>query len=165
MRNGETILATVHGSYLYGLATPDSDVDLFRVVYGPGKTKQRTEGGFDVVTVPLDHFLTNVFNGSHQSCEALFSPTKYVHPNYEPFLAAIRVTGEDAFARYRRTIRAFSYGTPKQRRHSMRLGYNLKSLREEGRFNPVMTDGQITMATAISELYWGASLTDIAINL
>lgn len=165
MRNGETVLVTVHGSHLYGLAKPDSDVDLFRVVYGTGKTKQRTADGFDVVTVPLDRFLTNVFNGSHQSCEALFSPSKYVHPDYAVFFESQVVTGADAFARYRRTIHAFSYGTQKQRRHAMRLGYNLKELRESGRFNPVLTDGQVTMTTAISELYWGESLYDIAINL
>lgn len=161
----KVILATIHGSHLYGLNHSDSDLDLFRVIDSSRHPKHKITGGLDLVTLDIDSFLTNVFNGSHQSCEALFSPVKYVHPEYKPMFEGIRVTGEDAFARYRRTIRAFSYGNDKRRRHAVRLGYNLAELRRSGRFNPVLTDDQITMCNVVSSLYWGASLTDIAINL
>lgn len=71
----------------------------------------------------------------------------------------------DAHARYRRTIRAFSYGTMKQRRHAVRLGFNLRDLRLSGRFNPVMTTDQQMKIGVLSQLYWGESLYDISINL
>lgn len=161
----DTLLVTAHGSHLYGLAHASSDVDFFVVVRGSGKQRVIMKGGFDICIVPFDRFMENVFTGSHQSCEALFSPSKWVDPEYAALFAGWRVTGEDAFAKYRRTIHKFSYGTPKQRRHAVRLGFNLRDLRTHGTFNPVMTPGQITMATAVSELYEGQSLTDIAINL
>lgn len=161
----DTLLVTAHGSHLYGLAHASSDVDFFVVVSGSGKQRIIMKGGFDICIVPFERFMENIFTGSHQSCEALFSPTAWVRPEYKPLFDGWHVTGEDAFAKYRRTIHKFSYGTPKQRRHAMRLGYNLRDLRKTGRFNPVMTDDEITMATAVSELYSGQSLTDIAINL
>lgn len=161
----KVILATIHGSHLYGLNHSDSDLDLFRVIESSRHPKHQIVGQLDLVTLNVNDFLTNVFNGSHQSCEALFSPVKYVHQEYAALFNGIRVTGEDAFAHYRRTIKAFSYGNDKRRRHAVRLGYNLKELRETGRFNPVLTDNQITMCNVISSLYWGQSLTDIAINL
>ena len=161
----ETILVTTHGSHLYGLAREDSDLDFFRVVRTGAKTKHLMRGQFDLTEVPLELFLRNIYSGSHQSCEALFSPSAWVHPDWKPMLSGWRVTGEDAFSKYRRTIKKFSYGTPKQKRHAMRLGYNLAELRKTGRFNPVMTPGQITTATAVSELYSGQSLCDIAINI
>jgi hypothetical protein len=165
MNDNATILVTVHGSHLYGMNRPDSDLDLFRVVASRKDTLQRVSGGFDYTEMELDTFLTHVFNGSHQSCEALFSPRAYIHESYRPLFRNIRVTGADAFARYRRTIHAFSYGDAKKRRHAVRLGFNLSGLRREGRFDPVLTDDQRAKIMWLSELYRGQSLYDIAINL
>jgi hypothetical protein len=161
----KTILVTIHGSHLYGLNHSESDLDFFRVVEPDRKTQHKVSGGFDVVTMGFPTFIGHVFAGSHQSCEALFSPVKYVDPQYASFFAGMRVTGEDAFARYRRTIRAFSYGDDKRRRHAVRLGYNLRDLRRTGQFNPELTPDQRNMCNVVSSLYWGQSLTDIAINL
>lgn len=160
----KTILVTVHGSHLYGLNHSESDVDFFRVVESDLRTEQVVSGGFDVVTMGLKSFLRHVFDGSHQSCEALFSPVAYIDPKYRSFFAGIRVTGEDAFARYRRTIHSFSYGDGKKRRHAVRLGYNLRDLRYAGRFNPEMTEDQILKIGVLSNLYRGQSLYDIASN-
>jgi len=162
-----TILETVHGSHLYGLNYSGSDRDFFRVVSTTrgGRTKATVKGDLDQVVMPLDRFLENIFSGSHQSCEALWSPVATVHPNYAPMFDNIRVTGADAFARYRRTIKAFTYGTEKQRRHAVRLGFNLMDLRTHGRFNPTLTPDQRTKVVVLSQLYWGESLYDIAINL
>lgn len=162
----QVILQTIHGSRLYGLNHADSDYDFFRVILkGSNKTMHKVTEEMDYTQMPLDRFLENVFHGSHQSCEALFSPVATIDPKYRPLFEAIRVTGEDAFARYRRTIHAFSYGTMKQRRHAVRLGFNLSDLRKYGRFNPQLTEDQKTKVAVISQLYWGQSLFDICINL
>jgi hypothetical protein len=165
MKPDTTILVTFHGSHLYGLNKPDSDLDIFRVVASRSRPRVWVKGGFDYQEFGLDDFMTNVFNGSHQSCEALFSPRKYVHPRYKALFNGIRVTGEAAFARYRRTIHSFSYGDDKKRRHAVRLGFNLADLRRHGRFDPVLTHDQRTKVMVLSQLYAGQSLYDIAINL
>ena len=159
------ILETIHGSHLYGLAHAGSDEDYFQVVDTGTRTRHTVTEELDYTQMPLPRFLENVFRGSHQSCEALFSPVATIDPKYKPFFDSIHVTGEDVFNRYRRTIRAFSYGTMKQRRHAVRLGFNLADLRRVGRFNPQLTDDQRTKVIVISQLYWGESLYDIAINL
>lgn len=161
----DTILETIHGSRLYGLARADSDEDTFKVVSGSSRTRVRQEGIHDDIVMDLDEFLRRVFHGSHQACEALWSPYATVDPKYQPMFAGLRVTGADAFARYRRTIKSFSYGTLKQRRHAVRLGYNLADLRKYGRFNPVLTPGQKHHTLIIADLYQGQSLFDIASNL
>jgi len=160
-----TILETVHGSHLYGLNHSDSDRDIFRVVDTLGRTKHNVTEESDLTQMSLDRFLENVFHGSHQSCEALFSPVAVVDPKYRPLFSGIRVTGADVFARYRRTIHAFSYGTMKQRRHAVRLGFNLADLKRYGRFNPQLSDDQKTKVIVVSQLYSGQSLYDISINL
>lgn len=165
MNDRTTILETIHGSRLYGLARTVSDADTFRVVAYRRRPLVGTDGYNDTSEFGLKDFLTNVFNGSHQSCEALWSPYATIDPTWTPYLQSIRVTGADAFARYRRTIHSFSYGDLKKRRHAVRLGYNLADLRRYGRFNPVLTPGQHDMVVVLAELYWGQSLFDIAINL
>ena len=165
MKPEETILVTIHGSHLYGLHKPDSDLDMFRVVSSARKNKSFVRGGYDYQELELDTFLGNVFKGSHQSCEALFSPRAWIHPQYAAMFKGVRVTGEDAFTRYRRTIKKFSYGDSKKRRHAVRLGFNLADLRRVGRFNPVLTPDQRTKVMWLSELYRDYSLFDIASNL
>lgn len=165
MNAPSTILVTIHGSHLYGLNHSDSDLDFFRVVENAGPAFQRVTGGFDVVQMTLDSFLTHVFNGSHQSCEAMFSQQSWVDPKYKPMFDSMRVTGANAFARYERTIKSFSYGDDKKRRHAVRLGYNLAGLRANGRFNPVLTDDQRANVMELSKQYRNRVLFDIASNL
>lgn len=165
MRPGTLLLETVHGSRLYGLDHENSDHDSFQVIAGLQKPRVATDGYYDVAAFGLDAFLTNVYNGSHQSCEALWSPVAYKHPALAPYFDGIRVTGADAFARYRRTIRTFSYGNVKRRRHAVRLGYNLSGLRKYGRFNPTLSDGERHAVLLLASTYWGQSLYDISINL
>ena len=159
-----TVLVTIHGSHLYGLAHAESDLDFFRVVEGKGRTKMRVDGGFDLTKMPLGTFLKHVFDGSHQSVEAAFSPVAWVHPQYRPMFNNMVVTGADVFARYRRTIHSFSHGDLKKRRHAVRLGLNLADLRRSGRFNPVLTDEQKQYVLNFAEHYEGDELFDIASN-
>lgn len=163
-----TILETVHGSYLYGLDHADSDEDLFRVVARRTKPKvhvyQRGNKQLDFTEFGLDDFLKNIYHGSPQSIEALFSPYAYMHPAYESMFRNMRVMGSGTHAAYRRTIKKFAYGDLKQRRHAVRLGYNLSELRRVGRFNPVLTDNQVIMVRAMAKVFEGDKLYDIATN-
>ena len=162
-----TILETVHGSHLYRLNHADSDLDYFLVVESSNRTRatHKITEDQDYTQMSLDRFLENVFKGSHQSCEALFSPLATIDPRYQPMFERMRITGSDVFMRYRRTIHAFSYGTMKHRRHAVRLGFNLADLKRDGRFNPQLTDDQRTKVVVLSQVYGGQSLYDICINL
>lgn len=160
-----TILVTIHGSRLYGLDHSDSDTDIFRVVASRKGARVIQRNSLDYREFGLDAFLKSVFNGSHQACEALFSPLAKIHPMYQPMFSGIRVTGEDVFSRYRRVIGMLSQGDAKMRRHAVRLGFCLADLRRAGRFNPVLTTDQRAKVMWLSELYRGQSLYDIAINL
>lgn len=95
----EVIFSTVHGSYLYGTAHSKSDVDFYVVVKeGEGKQK-KYEDNSDVILIDLEHFLTKVKEGTHQSVEALYSPyavwndesyytpmIKRLHPSHASFI-------------------------------------------------------------------------------
>jgi hypothetical protein len=139
----EVIFTTVHGSRLYGFAHADSDFDTYTVTTSTRTRVRQTvdEAGNDRVMVGLDRFLDLAYSGSHQSVEALFSPVKEwadtaASAHYRPMLDSIRIGGADVYAKYERTIRAFSYGDFKRRRHAVRLASNLRGLRYHGRFNP-----------------------------
>lgn len=163
------IFETVHGSHLYGLAHEGSDMDLYKVYEGRGKDlKQSVHAGVDVVRGDLEAFLVRALSGSHQSCEALFSPVKQFAPGMRekrgPFLDAFRVTGSEVFAKYERTIKKFCYGDPKRRRHAVRLSYNLRDLRAYGRFNPRMTDIEARSATNMANAFSGDDLKGVLLG-
>ena len=86
------LFATVHGSYLYGTAHENSDLD-FYVVVQEGKNSQKVyDDGTDVLRVSLEKFLSLVNTGSHQAVEALYSPYKVVNPDnpYSHLVTALR---------------------------------------------------------------------------
>lgn len=86
------LFATVHGSYLYGTAHENSDLD-FYVVVQEGKNSQKVyDDGTDVLRVSLEKFLSLVNAGSHQAVEALYSPYKVVNPDnpYSHLVTALR---------------------------------------------------------------------------
>lgn len=165
MEDGTEILRTIHGSHLYGLNRIGSDLDVFRVVAHRNKALVRCDGPFDYREFSLHKFLEYIYNGSHQSLEALFSPYAVIHPHYEPMFRSMRATGPTVFSAYRRTIKAFAHGDEKKRRHAVRLGFNLADLREYGRFNPKLTDGQIAMVKSLALQLEGEELFDFATSL
>lgn len=158
------VFRTVHGSHLYGLNHADSDHDLFIVTFEDrGKARQtiNSETGVDTVRVGWRTFLDRAWGGSHQSCEALFSPYKEYTPEGESLRAifdATRVGGSDVFKKYERTIVKFCFGDFKRRRHAVRLAFNLNGLRECGRFDPVMTEGRIRVANELAQTHEGEAL-------
>lgn len=156
----EVVFRTVHGSHLYGMAGPHSDVDIYTVTTSRNRARQtvarHSDGTVsDAVTIGFDTFLEYAFSGSHQSVEALFSPYKEwgdgMEECYGAMLDGMRVTGGDVLAKYGRTIASFSHADDfKRRRHACRLWLNMQKLRWDGRFNPRMTTDEILWATELA---------------
>ena len=127
----ELIFSTVHGSHLYGLAHEGSDRDVYYVYEGKGRNlRHAMNGDDDSVRGTLDAFLERAYTGSHQAVEALFSQKKDWAPGmferYGAMLDRLYIEGGEVFAKYERTIKKFSYGDFKRRRHACRLRLNFK---------------------------------------
>jgi hypothetical protein len=156
------IFSTLHGSHLYGLQHEGSDMDIFTVTdsTAPG-ARQHVVDGVDTVEVGFNTFLIRALGGSHQSVEALFSPYKVWNQEFEhlkPFIEASVVCGTNVYEKYERTIRKFCFGDFKRRVHACRLYANLCGLRENGRFNPAMTDEERQGARLAAEYMEGERL-------
>ena len=89
------VLATVHGSHLYGTYHEGSDLDLYAVVTGTlGAHGPRPRGlhvvadGLDVTVLELDTHLASLNSGAHQALEAHGSPWLVLDPAWAPFLLA-----------------------------------------------------------------------------
>ena len=136
------ILYTEHGSYLYGLNHSGSDYDTYEVVL-TGCTRQRVVDRFDLTTVTLRDYLKQVEKGVPQALEALFSPVKQVEPEWAAYFEALRPDYYSTLATYQRTIRNFlECETIKEWRHAVRMSFNLRDFRAEGRFDPRLDVGQ-----------------------
>lgn len=169
MKNNKNaiIFSTIHGSHLYGLAEEWSDIDLFVVDDSPD-LKVRHEivvnnAGvvIDTATVGINAFLTLASGGSHQSVEALFSRDKVHGPGwvqYGDMLEGMRIQGSDVFEKYERTIKKFSHGDFKRRRHAARLALNLKGLRMTGRFDPKMNPVEASIVSTAAKVLSGDAL-------
>lgn len=139
----ETVLHTVHGSHLYGLAHEDSDYDTYRVVVNAPKkyaAQGVSAGGLDATVMHLDRFLAQLYKGVPQAVEAYFSRFAWVHPHYAPFIAAHRLNSYQVYDTYRRT--ALNIGLSgdgyKSRRHAVRLAVNLLDFVRHGWFDPTL---------------------------
>lgn len=141
-----TLLETLHGSHLYGLATPESDLDSFRVISdSPKKTKARyakqtisEDRVNDVVVTDLSTFMLYANKGVPQYLEAMWSPIATVDVisemrwAYRPNLYKTEDT-------YIRTITNFyEAGDAKRKRHSFRLVINLLEIYDLGWFHPML---------------------------
>ena len=85
-QSNPVLLATVHGSYLYGTAHADSDLDCYLVVDGIKNKQSVSDTGVDTARFSTTKFLELVNAGSHQAVEALYSPYAVFnsrHPYYE----------------------------------------------------------------------------------
>lgn len=149
----EVIFRTVHGSHLYGMAGPHSDMDIYTVTTSKNRARQKVTGDTDSVVIGWDMFIQYAFSGSHQSVEALFSPYKEWESNHHlaPMLDGYRITGRSVFEKYGRTITSFAHSDDfKRRRHACRLWLNMQGLRWRGRFDPVMTEAEVLWATEMA---------------
>lgn len=164
-----TILDTVHGSHLYGLAHPGSDCDTYKVVVGDDKSyaRQRSCAGDDRLGIHLSRFLQQVDKGVPQALEALFSPVAELDPDWAPFLRSLRPGIISARMTYRRTITNFAYldggrtgaaklraqttERAKLRRHALRLSLNLAELVATSSFDPRLSRAEAEWVIATAE--------------
>lgn len=154
------IFETVHGSHLYGFAHEGSDVDLFRVTDSTRmKSIHKYEDGIDVTEMGVYQFMELAYSGSHQSVEALFSRQKvWYSDKYRSWIEGSFIRGPEVYDKYSRTIKKFSFGSFKKRRHAARLSRDLYQLRKFGRFNPELKPFEITLSTEYATLFEGDEL-------
>lgn len=159
------LLHTVHGSHLYGMAAPDSDLDVYSVWEKKSRARRRWalqtigEAG-DRFDVDLPTFLEMCDKGVPQALEALFSPVVTVDR-----LKAMRASwrpGSRALPTYLRTMRHFiATDETKRRRHAVRLALNAADLQAHGRFNPRLTASQIATVHILEETVPGEGLMPV----
>ena len=76
------LMATVHGSWLYGTAHEQSDTDLY-VVVDAARTTQRVDAdGLDVMRINTAMYFEQLATGSHQAVEAHYSPYRVVNTTH-----------------------------------------------------------------------------------
>lgn len=114
-RKSVTLLETVHGSHLYGLARPESDLDTYRVVTNDPtadrtfslRTRQKLDGMDDVLETNLTAFLLKADEGVPQALEAMFSRMATVDAMAD-FRATYSLNTPRFVVTYRRTVMNFA---------------------------------------------------------
>lgn len=96
--NDNVLMATIHGSYLYGTAHKESDLDCY-VVTLQGKDIQKefiTDNGYiiDIRCNSLERYVELLGYGAHQAVEAFFSPYAVWGKDsiWYPYLASQRIS-------------------------------------------------------------------------
>lgn len=157
----KVLLETVSGSDLYGLATPTSDHDVYRVVermpivysIRPKKyAKQSLRGLDDVLTVDLSTWLLMCAKGTPQALEVMWSRQATIDTLTE-FRMSYRAH-YNVIPTYLRTIEGLCYKGEhdrKFRRHAVRLALNANSIIRIGWFDPTMTSSQIDFIREVAE--------------
>lgn len=152
----DVLYKTVHGSRLYGLQNENSDDDFYTVV-SKVKTakatysKQTIDGDEDSVVVDFGTWLGMCRKGVPQALEAMFSNMP-MFDGISEFRRSFAV-GTEVYDTYLRTIKSFAMsGDFKRKRHALRLGFNLKDIREYGRFDPTLNDRQIEIVNGLATL-------------
>lgn len=161
-----TLLKTIHGSHLYGLAHENSDEDWY-VVTLDGRSKQGIVDGIDTNRVTLEQFQKSIAKGVPQAVEALYSPYAEFDSQWEEYFRGLR-PGWELVQTYRRTINNFGlhwggrHGSAlerakttdkvKLRRHALRLCVNLSEFVSCGRIWPVLSEYHKELITRESQL-------------
>lgn len=163
----DVLFKTVHGSRLYGLNHAGSDEDFYTVV-SKVKTKkakyakQSIVDGIDSMTMDIGTWLRYCEMGVPQALEAMFSQMAIVD-HIGPLRAQYHV-GTGVYERYLRTIKSFALNDEdsfKKKRHAVRLSFNLRDIRETGRFNPTLTPMQKEICSRSANLS-GETVYEIA---
>lgn len=160
MMKKKILVATLHGSHLYGTATPNSDIDYYSVYdflnknWRPRKqVKQNISINQDITFVSLDRFTEMCYKGVPQTLEVLFS-----HPgNWIEHTAEWLDISEELSSRittksnlltildtYRRTAINFAREDDfKKNRHALRLCINAKQLKDCRWMSPTLDQKEI----------------------
>ena len=148
---GDVLLVTIHGSYLYGTAHSESDVDCYVVTLnGSNKHKEyELSNGMtlDVRQNNLERFVELLGSGAHQAVEAFFSPYAVwgTDSPWYPYLRAQKV-GLGGFAKkclsassaFHRRASEELEKSDKFLRHAERLEHGvIHALDNNGEYSPV----------------------------
>ena len=150
----DVLMATIHGSYLYGTAHENSDLDCYVVTLDGKNTHKefRTDNGYilDVRRNSLERYVELVGYGAHQAVEAFYSPYAVWDTTsvWYPFLRAQR-TNLASFAKkclsaadaFREQGELKPEKAKKFFMHADRLEYGVEyALDHNGAYTPVWKD-------------------------
>lgn len=150
----DVLMATIHGSYLYGTAHENSDLDCYVVTLDGKNTHKefRTDNGYilDVRRNSLGRYVELVGYGAHQAVEAFYSPYAVWDTTsvWYPFLRAQR-TNLASFAKkclsaadaFREQGELKPEKAKKFFMHADRLEYGVEyALDHNGAYTPVWKD-------------------------
>lgn len=142
-RGHDVVLATVHGSHLYGLAHEGSDLDLYLVSSSTRRNHQSVVNGLDVSVLSLSTYLDVLSEATHQAVEALNSPYAEFRGPYTSMLRAYRPSRSRFAFRALRAAQSFerraaegALDPAKALRHKQRLNGQVSDMLRYGRFDP-----------------------------
>jgi predicted nucleotidyltransferase len=167
MEKIKNLVTLKHGSHLYGLARPDSDIDLYTVYDFQNKNwrprrqvKQRIEGETDQVKISLEKYIEQLKKGVPQAVEVLFArPECWLDydPNWEGIAGALEqhLVVTDVLETYKRTVmNFFAEDNFKKNRHGFRLLLNADELKRTNQFNPTLSQCQIDIINELTGKTW-----------
>lgn len=99
------LFATVHGSYLYGTAHQNSDLDCYVVIDDVKNKQSVNDVGIDIQRFSTAKFLELVSAGSHQAIEALYSPYAVFNSRH-PYYAMVQRLQPSVFRFLRKSLSA-----------------------------------------------------------
>jgi predicted nucleotidyltransferase len=167
MTKTRILLRTEHGSHLYGLATPTSDLDFYEIFEYPWLKHRPKKQVFqtitndeDVTEASLDRFVDMCFKGIPQALEALFSSEDHwveYHTSWydkREYIAFELPKHKEAIVEtYKRTTLNFLKSEEfKRDRHALRLMLNITDFKNHGDFNPTLSETQCEEITRIAVL-------------
>lgn len=153
----KTLIKTLHGSHLYGLSTPESDVDYYEVYrflnqrYRPKKlAQQNISDNIDSFRVERDRFHNFCIKGVPQAIEVLYAPEDAIIYADEEWYSFVDLIKEDVLNNlsevletYKRTALNFWKDDQKKKRHAYRLLCNAEQLRFTGRMDARLSEENI----------------------
>lgn len=167
MPQKKILLRCQHGSHLYGMATPQSDLDFYVVYEFPWKNyrpkkqmDQKIVEDVDTTTASLDRFTDLCFKGVPQALEVLFSDSskwlEYDNSWYDKSENIKRKLSSHiptVLETYKRTSwNFFEKDDFKKNRHALRLCLNAQDLKKTGSFDPTLQPNVRAEITRIAEL-------------
>jgi hypothetical protein len=163
----KTLIKVQHGSHLYGLARPDSDLDTYEVYdffnhrYRPRRQARQEidqDSNTDSTRVSLERFESFCLNGVPQAIETLFAPVEAiieVHPDWWEEAGRIQASLDrnKVLDTFRRTcVNFMKEDDAKKNRHAYRIVINARAFKATGSFNPRLNEWDAGFISGIARL-------------